>query len=520
LILAWELGGFPGIFRKNAILATALRVRGYRTHAILCDGTARACIQRGLEKKQEIKDWSKVCGGCLAAMKAVARTYDVSYSTIGRYVSRRSRRIFTRLSSSLTRDAMFRFRYLGVNVGELAWSSLNRYMKGYIIDLERMRPEEEQLFREYFYAALVNTHAAQAAFRRRTPQSVYTSHGVYVDYAPPMTISILSGVKTISWASGYSNSLHYFTVPKGTNKLELRGISEGEWKRRLARPLGEVEQRRLDRYITERYYDFSARDIKITAPPMERVEIRRALGIENDKPVVCLFAHINWDACFDLGTMLFASANQWVVESLRKMLTITDVNWLVRVHPGERTDGSLYTTDDLIKREFPSLPSHIKVLWHDANVNSLSIFRVVDVGITIFGTVGVELSLLGKPVILAGNAHFSGKGFTIDPKSRTEYLALLERAGQIGPLAPEKLEMARQYAYSYFVERQIPLNQLDKARGHWGDVDIGKIADMLPGRDPVLDRVCEAIVRGTDVILDENEISQSEAQKGSSSADT
>ncbi len=55
MILAWELGGFPGLFKKNAILATALRVRGYRTHAILCNGIARACIQRGLEEKLEIR---------------------------------------------------------------------------------------------------------------------------------------------------------------------------------------------------------------------------------------------------------------------------------------------------------------------------------------------------------------------------------------------------------------------------------------------------------------------------------
>jgi hypothetical protein len=516
LILAWELGGFSALFKKNAILATALRVRGYRTHAILCDGTARACIQRGLEKKQEIRDWGKICGGCLAAMTAVARDYGVSYSTVGRYVGRRTRRVFKTLSSSLSREAIFHFKYLGVNVGELAWSSVNRYMKGFIVDIVQMGGQEEQLFREYFYAALVNTHAAQAALRRFGPLSVYTSHGVYVDYAPPMTVSILNGAKSISWVSGYRNSLHYFTVPKGTNKLELTGISEREWEKRLAMPLDGTEQHRLDRYINERYYKFNARDIKITAPPVEQIEIRRALGIDNDRPIVCLFTHINWDSCFDLGTMLFDSANQWVIESLRKMISITGVNWLVRIHPAERTEGSLYTTDDLIKREFPTLPQHIKVLWHDSGINSLSIFRVVDLGITIFGTVGVELSLLGKPVLLAGNAHFSGKGFTIDPKSRSEYLALLERAGQIGPLSPEKQQIARQYAYSYFIERQIPLNQLDRKQGHWADVDISRIADMLPGKDPVLDRICEAIVRGTDVILNESEISQLDAQDGGS----
>ncbi|MEZ4822197.1 MAG: hypothetical protein R2942_07140 [Ignavibacteria bacterium] len=54
------------------------------------------------------------------------------------------------------------------------------------------------------------------------------------------------------------------------------------------------------------------------------------------------------DLSFDLSTMVFDNANQWLSESLETIFKITDVNWIVRVHPGEKVSGSLYTNDDFL----------------------------------------------------------------------------------------------------------------------------------------------------------------------------
>ncbi|MCH7688416.1 MAG: hypothetical protein IH899_17330, partial [Planctomycetes bacterium] len=102
------------------------------------------------------------------------------------------------------------------------------------------------------------------------------------------------------------------------------------------------------------------------------------------------------------------------------------VTWLTRVHPGEKIDGSLFSSDDLIRKYFPELPVHIKVLWSDSTVNSYSIYQLIDVGITIFGTVGVELPFFGRPILVAGRAHFAGKGFSYDARDREHYFSLLK----------------------------------------------------------------------------------------------
>ena len=79
--------------------------------------------------------------------------------------------------------------------------------------------------------------------------------------------------------------------------------------------------------------------------------------------------------------------------------------------------------------------------------------------------------------------------------------AALRRAADIAPLDPEQTALARRYAYWYFVQRHILINVIDSEQGHWGDPDIRRMDELLPGRDPVMDTVCRNIVEGKDVVL-------------------
>jgi len=118
---------------------------------------------------------------------------------------------------------------------------------------------------------------------------------------------------------------------------------------------------------------------------------------------------------------------------------------------------------------------------------------------------------MGKPVILAGQAHYGAKGFTLDASSQTDYVGMLEHAAALAPLSPEQTALARRYAYWYFVQRQIPIRAIDLGQGHWGDLDLDHIDSLLPGRDPIMDTVCHNIVEGRDFILSSEALAQARA---------
>jgi len=505
-IIVWELGGFGDILKKNAIISAALNIRGYRTHFIICDGTPQACIQRGLEKNEKISDWESICNKCLQGMKYSANQYSAEYSLAGSYIDDKKKKEFEELSMTIELNEIYNYKYLGVDVGMLAWSSVIRYMKGFVIERKDLKKEDEILLRKYFFAGLVNTYIADEVIKKFNPVSLFGSHGVYVDYSPAILLAYIKGIKTLIWSSGFKDFLHYFTIPKKPNKLEFRGITEPEWKKRKEKPLSEEENKTLDEYIHHRFNKGNKRDFLNVTLPEDPEALRKKLGFDNGRKVACLFCHVSWDLSFDLSNMIFDNANQWLCESMKAVFEIKNVNWIIRVHPGEKVSGSLYTNDDFIKKNFSEIPDHVKILWSDSEINSLGLYKLLDVGITLFGTMGAELPILGKPVISGGEAHFSNKGFTIDAKSREEYFSLLKNINTIELLKKDQIDIARRYAYSYFIERQIPINIVNKSEGHFGNIDLKKLNHLKPGKDLIMDAICESILEGKDVILNEKMI--------------
>lgn len=506
VVIIWEFGGYGDILKKNAIISAALNLRGYKTHFIICDGTPEACIQRGAEKNEKVENWKESCPKCIFRMRYNASQYSADYSFAKDYVNDKEIDELKSISDKIDISDIYNYKYKGVDAGILAWSSLVRYMKGYVIEKKDLKPEDEIIYRKYFFAGLVNTLIAEKVIDKYRPVSVFCSHGVYVDYSPPILLAYLKKISAVSWSSGYKILLHYFTIPKKPNRLEFRGMKDEEWKKRSETPLTEAENKFLDKYIYERFNKGNKADFLNISLPESKAVLKEKLGIGNDNKTVCMFCHVAWDLSFDLSTMIFENANDWFDETFRIMSEVKDINWIIRVHPGEKGSGSLYTVDDYIREKYPVIPEHIKILWSDSEINSYGLYQLIDAGITLFGTTGAELPLLGKNVISGGEAYFSNKGFSLDAKSKEEYRELLRNINNIKPLSSEQIETARRYAYSYFIQRQIPINVINKKEGHFGNLNPDKISSLLPGKDLILDSICESIIEGKDVILNEEMI--------------
>jgi hypothetical protein len=235
----------------------------------------------------------------------------------------------------------------------------------------------------------------------------------------------------------------------------------------------------------------------------------RARYAPNDKPVWAVFAHINWDSVSDFAPMAYASFDDWMLDTLRHIVDIPDVQWLVKVHPVEAWDNPATGVQRLIERYFPELPDHVKVVPAEENISPANLYELIDGGVTVYGTAGLELALLGKPVIVAGEAHYGGKGFTHEGRTPDAYRELLKRASQIGPLLPEQRLDVRKYAYSHFIRRQIPLEIVHDPNSSWWAFQVDKCELLLPGKDPFIDFICEKLLDGRDFSMDEPLIAMS-----------
>jgi len=67
-------------------------------------------------------------------------------------------------------------------------------------------------------------------------------------------------------------------------------------------------------------------------------------------------------------------------------------------------------------------------------------------------------------------------------------------------LSPSLTERARKYAYHFFFRRMIPLSFMQPDIGGLYRLEIQSIHQLMPGREPGLDVICDGILQGNDFI--------------------
>ncbi|EKD80044.1 MAG: hypothetical protein ACD_40C00213G0028 [uncultured bacterium] len=494
LILIWEFGGFPAILRKNAIHSLALNLRGYRTKIIICDGQGKACIQRSIENKS---NWSDACSNCSLLMIKEANRYGLEHELASKYISPQQVSNYERFANAIDINRIIRFRKDSVPYGSIAWNSFNRYMKGRLINLKQLDSEEKMILRSYLSSTLINFHIARAAIKREKAVAMLTSHGVYSDYAPAMYASNVARIPGTSWISGFTPQHFYFSSSNKLSHGDIRSPSKIEWLRLVKQPLTTTQLSELNQFISSRYLGQKSLDVtfKNDASSLEiyqPLKQRKAYS-----KVVCIFAHINWDVAQDNNPMLFTTSNQWIIETLKIAIKMSDILWIVKLHPSEQSEGHEYSTEQLILDYFPQLPKHIQLIRDSDHINPLYLYKQIDIGITLYGTVGVELAIFGKPSINVSSVHYAGKGFTHDAHNKKDYYSLLQNIANLPPLSQPQITLAKQYAYYYFITRQMTINVLENNTHHWGNLNIKKLDNLLPGTNKEIDQIYESIIRGS-----------------------
>ncbi|HMA19524.1 MAG TPA: hypothetical protein VKO87_01910, partial [Gemmatimonadaceae bacterium] len=111
-------------------------------------------------------------------------------------------------------------------------------------------------------------------------------------------------------------------------------------------------------------------------------------------------------------------------------------------------------------------------------------------------------------------AHYGGLGFTHEGLTPITYREFLRKAARLGPLTEEQRQDVRKYAYSHFVQRQIPLEIVHDPRTQWWGLQHDKRGLLLPGNDPFVEFICDRLVDGRDFNMPEELVMLSEREVG------
>ncbi len=364
---------------------------------------------------------------------------------------------FELLRSGLTADSLARLTYRGASVGRFVLSTVSRARHEGAVDLSD--PETQRLAREQLLVALRSTLAAEAILDELKPEVVLFIERNYAAEAPLSDLALERGINVVQFvASSRDDAFVFKRYTQETRRVHPRSLSDESWERVKSLPWTPERDAELDEEFRRRYDSANAlaRRRLEWAREWTPDEIRAQLGLDAARRTAVVYSHILWDANMFYGEDLFDDQEDWFVETVRAACANPRVNWVVKLHPDNvwkrRRDGLEGEVGEiaLIRDRIGELPAHVKLLRPETPISTRSLFEITDVGVTIRGSIGIELPCFGVPVLTAGTGFYSGRGFTIDSATREEYLERLAHVEDVAPLTPEQVELARRHAHALF----------------------------------------------------------------------
>jgi hypothetical protein len=325
-----------------------------------------------------------------------------------------------------------------------------------------------------------NESAALAALRllqNERPETVLVPNGLVTELGIFYQVARHLDVMTVTYEFNDQREQIWLSQ----NNVVMRQNTDALWAAKGTTPLTDAEREKIaaleDARTSAKKYGKGTRFWQDVAS-VGGEKLRADLGLD-ERPVVLLATNVLGDS-LTLGRNVFtASMAEWIAKTAQYFATRPDVQLVVRIHPGERLMKGPSSLG-VIRAALPELPEHIKLIGPDEKVNTYDLMELAGLGLAYTTTVGMEMAMRGVPVILAGQTHYRGRGFTYEPTTYDEYFGLLDKLLSnlaIWRLSPEQVELAWNYAYRFFFD--FPLAFPWRLMKFWQDLEVWPLSRVL-----------------------------------------
>jgi hypothetical protein len=503
VLMASSIGSYAHAVTLESALAVALTFRGAEVHALLCDGSMTACAECEASLYPDIARFVKrgpssdLCRDCRWPAERVYQQLGLKVHRYGDWLTPEDRARARQTASTLPFDDIAAFTLDGLAIGEHAHAGALRFFATGSLDAE---PQGEPVLRRYLESALLTAFATQRLMRTVGFSSAVFTHGIYVPWGIVGAVARAEGVHVATWNVAYRKRRFIFSHDD-TYHHTLMTEPREHWEHL---ELTGAQERELMHYLSSRregLFDWIVFHRPTTQDPKA---IAAQIGVDLSKPLIGLLTSVSWDAQLHYPANAFPNMLEWLVQTCQYFATRPDLQLLVRVHPAEISGfpPSRQPILQELRARIPALSSNIIVVPPESGLSTYALMSLCSTAI-IYGTkMGVELTSVGQPVIVAGEAWIRNKGITDDASTPEEYFRILDRLPFAQRLGASQLARARRYAYHFFFNRMIPLPFIEPKAGFpIYRLKLQTLQQLLPGHSQGLDTICEGILnRGPFVV--------------------
>jgi hypothetical protein len=497
----------------ESILAMALRMRGAEVWTLACDKSLPACEFNELGNYAPMPPAGfgpplsrmgqlERCRICTENIADPFVLLPIQQAAFSQFLRPDDQERVERLADTLPYEAYGQFIYRGIRVGEHAHASMMRAtLRGTLLD----DPYTRWLYRRFLTATVLTADLTERALEHIRPDRVVAVHGVYATHGTICEVARKLGIPVIVHGVPYRKGTIWLSH-RDTYHRTLVTEPTSHWESLELTPQMAA---RVDEYLAAKrlggkdYVAYHANAID------DREAIRAELKLDPQKPIVSLYTNVLWDAQLFYEYNVFSNMLEWLYETIRYFARRPDLQLVIRLHPAEAR-GTMPTKQPLkdeLAREFPILPDNVRVAPPESHISSYTLAEMSKAALIYGARMGVEIAVLGTPLIIAGETFNRRKGYSYDAETRDEYFAFLDRIPSIPANSPEMVRRARLYAYHFLYRLMIDFPLFSVTHDvHLSNprLEFDYLEELEPGKCAGLDVVCRGILDGKTAFIQDS----------------
>ncbi len=490
---AWHLHGV-----QEMTIIHGLRLRGAEVNYLFCDALYSDC---DMHWKSARPRNALSCLQCQAKATKLAAELAMPYNWLGRYITIEEFQEAKRWAQSVPPEEMTTATYRSWEIGDWVKSSIHTHVRNYQLDLTD--PEVIQGYRSYLYSGLVAAFGLNRALEVHRPEVVFLFSGRFSSLQVFYRLAQQRGIRIVSHERGWIKEAIWLTEgPRHSLKPYPK-----LWEDWGAVPLTEEELRTILNFWQERRYGRNQAWHTFSPVPSANgeAEVCRQLGLNPQRPLWVMFPNTDDETANQPEyNHPFGIQDRWIFATLDYLKRHPEIDLVIRVHPNtkDKNLGINQRQYRLFQQLKNSLPTNVKIVMPEDDISSYTLMDLATLGLVFYSTAGLEMACLGRKVIASTSGWYAGMPFVQTVTRVEEYERILDTNLNLPWRAVSKTiqRLALRFAYSFLFRYNIKFPLVQMPKFHLGQPTYTTLADLLPGRDASLDRVCRIILDGEPVL--------------------
>ena len=498
--------GFSGFNHANCLdtlLAINLIKKKIKSEFFFCDKALNACTLTKFKQAppELLKDFSFEQPRCEKCFKTKNFNHldelGFKLNFFGDYIDLENIKKLKTEIEEKSIESLSKNNTFDINIHEHALSNTLRYFAKGNLTKEKF---EEEIYKRFYYSSLISYYSFKNLIKKKKYDIIIMSHGIYCPHGIINDICKKEKINTYIYIPSYREKTFVITKNDTYHKALLY-----EKNKDINVNLNVDQKEKLKKYISGRMtgkYDWIWFNKENN---LNTNDIIKRNKIDLNKKIYLMLTNVVWDARLHYENNCFENILEWIFGTIDFFIKNKEKVLIIRVHPAEITGTvkSRQKVIDEINKKYEKLPNNIIIIPPESSDSTYKLIDISDCVLVHSTKAAIEAAYLKKRVVVAGEAWVKGKGFTIDPKNKLEYINILSQ-DNIFHLSDEEKLRAENFAYYIFFKRMIMIPEINiKSKNNSFYLDLDKKKNIEKNNSDNLNELIEKISNYDDCIIED-----------------